>query len=188
VNRASYRERVDAALRELGIPRDLIRRRHLSLCPEAHSLVVAEVDAHGREQRLSPAAADAWAAMKAAAARAGIGLHLISAFRSFDRQCEIVREKLSRGLSIDEILNVSAPPGYSEHHTGRALDIGASSDDPLEEGFEHSEAYAWLDANARSYGFRLSYPRGNRHGYRYEPWHWLHRAAGSSRPAARRVS
>lgn len=184
----SYEERVDAALRDLGIPVDLIRRRHLKLCAEARTLVVAEVDVRGREQRLSPAAAGAWAAMKGAAARAGVGLYLISAFRSLDRQCEIVRGKLAHGLSICDILSVSAPPGYSEHHTGRALDIGATPDDPLEESFERSEAYAWLVANARSHGFRLSYPRGNRHGYRYEPWHWLHRGTKGSPSTAPRVS
>ena len=115
--------------------------------------------------------------MKAAAAEAGVGLHLVSAFRSLDRQCEIVRDKLAGGQSLDEILAVSAPPGYSEHHTGRAIDIGSRPDDPLEEAFERSDAYAWLGPNASRYGFFLSYPRENRYGYRYEPWHWLHRKA-----------
>ena len=162
------------ALRDLGIPDDLIRKRNLPLCTEPPSLVVIELDGRGREQRLTPEAGDAWRAMKAAAAGAGVDLHLISAFRSFDRQCEIVREKLAGGRSIGEILSVSAPPGYSEHHTGHAVDIGASPDDPLEESFERSDAYGWLVVHAASHGFHLSYPRGNRYGYRYEPWHWLH--------------
>jgi D-alanyl-D-alanine carboxypeptidase len=185
---AAYEERVQKALRDFGIPLDLVRRRRLELCEEAPSLVVAEVDGRGREQRLSPTAAEAWTAMKAAAARAGIALYLISAYRSFDRQCEIVREKLAAGLSIQEILGASAPPGYSEHHTGRAIDIGADPGDKLEEAFERSEAYAWLLANAGRYGFHLSYPRGNRHGYRYEPWHWLHRGADDARRGGARVS
>jgi D-alanyl-D-alanine carboxypeptidase len=175
VSGATYAQRVQAALRDLGIPPDTLRTRNLPLCSEASSLVVVEIDARGREQRLIPAAADAWRAMKAAAASEGVALHLISAFRSFDRQCEIVREKLAGGQSIGEILSVSAPPGYSEHHTGRAIDIGASADDPLEDGFERSAAYAWLAVNASKHHFHLSYPRRNRYGYRYEPWHWLHR-------------
>ena len=42
----------------------------------------------------------------------------------------------------------------------------------LEETFEDSEAFAWLQQNAGRYGFRLSFPRGNPHGVAYEPWHW----------------
>ena len=171
----SYEQRVGDALRDLGIPLDVVRERNLPLCTEAPALVVVEVDARGRELRLCPSTAEAWRRMKAAASGAGLALHLISAFRSFDRQCDIVREKLAGGQSITEILSVSAPPGYSEHHTGRAVDIGASADDPLEEAFERSEAYAWLAANAADHGFHLSYPRGNPYGYRYEPWHWIHR-------------
>ncbi len=174
---SSHDERVRAALAALGIRLDVIRERGLPVCVEAHGLVVAEVDARGREQRLSPAAAAAWKAMKSVAAETGIGLHLVSAFRSFERQCEIVRDKLAAGQPLDEILSVSAPPGYSEHHTGRAVDIGASPDDPLEEAFERSDAYAWLAANASRYGYFLSYPRGNLYGYRYEPWHWMHRGS-----------
>jgi zinc D-Ala-D-Ala carboxypeptidase len=175
VANASYEQRVHEALRVLGIPLDLVRQRNLPLCSEAPSLVVVEVDARGRELRLSPAAAEAWTKMKTAAAGQGVALHLISAFRSFDRQCDIVREKLAGGQSIAEVLSVSAPPGYSEHHTGRAVDIGASGDDPLEAAFEKSDAYAWLAANASEHGFHLSYPRGNPFGYRHEPWHWIHR-------------
>jgi D-alanyl-D-alanine carboxypeptidase len=174
---------VRAALAEFGIRRELLHARRLPLCAEARRLVVAEIDARGREQRLVAPAAAAWKRMKAAAADAGIALHLVSAFRSFERQCDIVRDKLAAGQSLDEILSVSAPPGYSEHHTGRAIDIGVSPDDPLEEVFERSPAYAWLTTNAARYGYSLSYPRGNRYGYRYEPWHWLHRAGAKRDPA-----
>jgi zinc D-Ala-D-Ala carboxypeptidase len=172
---SSYEDRVRAALDELGISNEIVRERGLPLCAEAQELVVADIDLRGREQRLSPDAAKAWERMKRAADKAGIALHLVSAFRSFDRQCDIVRGKLAGGQSIDEILGVSAPPGYSEHHTGRAVDIGTAPDDPLEEAFERSAAYAWLSKNASRYRFFLSYPRGNRYGYRYEPWHWLYR-------------
>jgi D-alanyl-D-alanine carboxypeptidase len=177
----SYDERVRAALAAFGIPEELVRERGLPLCAEARRLVVAEIDARRREQRLVAPAAAAWKRMKAAAADARVALHLVSAFRSFERQCEIVRDKLAAGQSLDEILAVSAPPGYSEHHTGRAIDIGARPDDPLEEAFERSAAYAWLAANAARYGYFLSYPRGNRYGYRYEPWHWLHRSPSGDR-------
>jgi len=170
----------------LTIPPALPRERGLKLCPEARALVVVEIDARGREQRLVPAAAAAWRAMKADAGQADIALHLVSAFRSFERQCEIVRAKLAAGQSLDRILEVSAPPGYSEHHTGRAVDIGATANDPLDQAFDTTAAYAWLTRNAAGHGFALSYPRGNRYGYRYEPWHWVYDPR-RARVGARRI-
>jgi len=96
----------------------------------------------------------------------------LSGFRSVARQEEIIREKLSAGQPLADILRLVAAPGYSEHHTGRALDLGAPDEPPLEEGFAETAAFTWLVAHAGDYGFRLSYPRGNPHGIAYEPWHW----------------
>ena len=73
---------------------------------------------------------------------------------------------------MHEILEVSAAPGYSEHHSGRAIDLTAPGYAALEEEFENSPSFAWLRRNARRFGFALSYPRKNRHGIAYEPWHW----------------
>lgn len=172
-----YEERVSLGLVELGIPPALIRDRRLPLCVEAQELVVAEIDSHGREHRLIPPAADAWKKMKAAASDVGVELQIVSAFRSFERQFEIIRGKIGAGQSIEQILSVSAPPGYSEHHTGCAVDIGGSADDPLEEVFEETPAYSWLATNAALYHYFLSFPRDNVYGYRHEPWHWLYRSA-----------
>jgi D-alanyl-D-alanine carboxypeptidase len=99
-------------------------------------------------------------------------LQVVSAYRSTEYQLGILRRKLERGQTIEEILRVSAAPGYSEHHSGRALDITTPGFAALEEEFEQSPAFAWLGANAARFGFRLSYPRGNRHGIAFEPWHW----------------
>jgi len=73
---------------------------------------------------------------------------------------------------MDEILRVSAAPGYSEHHSGRALDLTTPGFAPVEEEFERSDAFAWLRRRAADFRFRLSYPRDNVHGIAYEPWHW----------------
>src|SRR5262249_48924552 len=124
-------KRIREALAELAIPSELVRRRGLPRCAEARRLMVAEVDARGRELKLTPAAARAWKRMKSAASKVKVELYLVSAFRSFDRQCEILRAKLAAGQALEEILGVSAPPGYSEHHTGRAVDIGRSPAEPL---------------------------------------------------------
>jgi zinc D-Ala-D-Ala carboxypeptidase len=168
-------ERVRSILAALDIPEDLIRTRSLLLCPEAEHLVVAEVGDDGREHRLAPDAATAWQSMCAAAQADGVVIRIASAFRSIDRQVEIVRGKLEAGVSLAEILSASAPPGYSEHHTGRAVDITTDGVAPFEVEFERTPAFAWLTENAGRFGFVLSFPHGNRYGYQYEPWHWFYR-------------
>jgi len=50
-------------------------------------------------------------------------LEPVSGFRSVERQAQLIRGKLARGQRLDDILRSNAAPGYSEHHTGRALDI-----------------------------------------------------------------
>ncbi|HEY1287776.1 MAG TPA: M15 family metallopeptidase [Burkholderiales bacterium] len=164
--------RVESILDSLGISAETLAARSLVLHPEATELVVAEVGEKGREHLLIPAAATAWGALRDTARGDGVLIRIVSAFRSVERQAEIVRAKLARGQSIDEILSVSAPPGYSEHHTGRAVDVTTDGARPLELEFEQTEAFAWLSRHARRFGFHMSYPRQNRYGYAYEPWHW----------------
>jgi D-alanyl-D-alanine carboxypeptidase len=171
-----YRDRVRSVLESLGISLELVAARSLVLCEEARDLVTAEVGGGGREHRLLPAAADAWHAMKLAASSDGVTLEIVSAFRSVDRQAEIIRRKLDGGLSLSQILSANAPPGFSEHHTGRAIDVTTAGSRPLERDFEGTAAFQWLSRRAGSFGFTLSYPLNNPHGYMYEPWHWCLRA------------
>ncbi len=159
---------------EVSIPPALIQQRGLHPYEEAQELVLAETGEDGREYFLSPACKLAWQAMKQAAAGDGINLLMISAFRSIARQTEIIRDKLESGMSIDDILLVCAPPGYSEHHTGRAIDIATPEDPELETSFDTSTAFAWLQKNAARFGFYLSYPPDNSSGFQYEPWHWCY--------------
>lgn len=158
----------------LGITPDILERRGLPPHPVATQLIVAETDATGRQFLLTPEAARAWNAMKRAAHEDGVVIEIVSSFRDLARQAEIIRNKLDHGLDIDYILTLSAPPGYSEHHTGRAVDINTPGCEPTEEPFEQTEAFRWLLANAARFGFTLSYPRANRFGFIYEPWHWCH--------------
>lgn len=167
-------ERIRAIFAELGISTDLVEARRLPLCAEPEALEVAEIGEDGREYRLTPCAAAAWRSMKAAAAADGVVLELISAFRSIERQVEILKEKIAEGQTVEKILSASAPPGFSEHHTGRAIDIDTDGAAPLEIEFERTPAFAWLAGNAARFGFVLSFPEGNRYGYQYEPWHWFY--------------
>jgi len=167
-----YRQSIAALHAGFGIPADYAARTGLVIHEEAVELVGIGADALGREQRLAPRAAEAWRHMLAAAAEDGVQLLVVSAFRSVEYQCALIQRKLDRGMGITEILKINAAPGYSEHHTGRALDLTTADSPPLEVGFETTRAYAWLAERADKHGFRLSYPRDNPHGINYEPWHW----------------
>jgi len=156
----------------LGISPGSLAARGLREHEEAVSLELAEVGADGREYLLVPAAAAAWRDLKAAARGDGLAVQLASAYRSVARQAEIIRDKLDAGMTIEEILTLCAPPGFSEHHTGRAVDIVSPDFPELEIGFEYTAAFDWLTHHASGFGFTLSYPRGNSAGYQYEPWHW----------------
>ena len=96
----------------------------------------------------------------------------VSGFRSIARQTEIIRGKVADGQSLAEILRRVAAPGYSEHHSGRALDIGTTEHIELDEEFANTAAFQWLNQHGAEFGFTLSYPRGNPHGIAFEPWHW----------------
>ena len=167
-----YGTRIRRLLRQIGIPEDYGRIHRLPLQPECRELATIGHDIHGREQMLAPEAASAWQGMRHAAHSEGIALQVASAYRSVGYQVSIIERKRQAGQSIGEILRVSAAPGYSEHHSGRALDIATPGSEPLEECFESTAAFEWLTEEAHEHGFRMTYPRNNRHGLAYEPWHW----------------
>jgi len=161
-----------AAAHALGVPRDYGRTRGLKRVREPARLAFIGHDTQARPQWLAPPAARAWGRMREAALKDGAVLEVVSAFRSVEYQLGILERKLARGQHIDAILRVSAAPGYSEHHSGRALDLTTPGFAALEEEFERSAAFAWLCKNAQVYGFKLSLARDNPHGIAYEPWHW----------------
>lgn len=167
-----FADHVAAVHRELGVPEDYARRTGLALVREPETLVEVSPGRTERRHWLEPWAAARWASMEAAAEGDGILLVLVSAWRSVDYQRGLIERKLARGEAIEDILAVNAAPGYSEHHGGRAVDLGVPGVPPLTEAFERTEAFAWLTRNAERFGFALSYPRENAHGIVYEPWHW----------------
>ena len=160
---------------ELGIPADYGRDGTKPVFQEATELVEVGPNLVGRMQSLEPQTAERWAAMVRAAAADGVQLLMVSGYRSIDYQARLIRKKINAGQSVSEVLEVSAAPGHSEHHTGRAIDIATPGSRPLTEEFEESAAFNWLTENAANFGFSMSYPRDNRHGFIYEPWHWAQR-------------
>ena len=175
-HRQSFVRRIDRIARNLGIPADYGAARGLAPQREAARLVsVGRAPDDGKIVRLAPRAAAAWKKMRTAAARDDIVLLPLSGFRSVARQTALIRKKLATGQRIEEILRLVAAPGYSEHHTGRALDVGSPEDIKLDEQFARTAAFRWLRRHAHKFGFQLSFPRHNPHGIAYEPWHWCWR-------------
>ncbi len=133
-----------------------------------------KITADGRI-KLHTTAAEAFLKMSDAARAKGIHLVPISGFRTLeDQEYLFFGIKAQRGQDTTTRAEVSAPPGYSEHHTGYAIDIGDRdrADTHLTVSFEQTKAFQWLAKNAAFYSFELSFPQGNSQGVSYEPWHW----------------
>lgn len=141
---------------------------------EAPGAELQPIAADGR-LKLRKAAAQQYNAMVAAARAQGVILVPISGFRSAAEQQHLFFDvKAQRGQVAAERATVSAPPGYSEHHTGYAVDVGDGRVPAtnLSPNFEKTAAFRWLQANAARYSFEKSFPKNNAQGVSYEPWHW----------------
>jgi zinc D-Ala-D-Ala carboxypeptidase len=120
-------------------------------------------------------AAEKFLEMQAAARADGVELVPLSGFRSEAEQEHVFFDvKAERGQDTETRSEVSAPPGYSEHHTGYAIDIGDGnrSDLDLQTEFEQTAAFQWLKQHAAHYSFEISFPKDNPMQVSYEPWHW----------------
>lgn len=125
--------------------------------------------------KLRKAAAKQFQAMVIAARTAGVLVVPISGFRSVKEQQHLFFDvKAQRGQTVAKRAEVSAPPSYSEHHTGYAVDIGdgAATATNLNPNFDKTRAFKWLSANAARFSFEMSFPKDNPQGVSYEPWHW----------------
>ena len=112
--------------------------------------------------------------MRDEAKKDGIYLVFLSGYRSINLQNEIFYSlKSFRNQEAAERARVSAPPGYSEHSTGFAIDIGDATqrETDFETEFENTDAFKWLKKNAAKFHFKLSFPKDNKY-IDYEPWHW----------------
>jgi D-alanyl-D-alanine carboxypeptidase len=104
---------------------------------------------------------------------AGHSIGVVSAYRSYDAQASLYNHYV-RTYGQAEADRISAKPGYSEHQTGLAVDVGnATGQCELAGCFGDTPGGRWVAANAHRYGFIVRYPNGYTHitGYAYEPWH-----------------
>ena len=102
----------------------------------------------------------------------GLNLLVKSSYRSYTYQTNLYNNYVARDgrANADKY---SARPGYSEHQTGLAIDVGTPTTSDLGD-FLYTNEYEWMMQNAHKYGFILRYPEDSIHitGYMYEPWHF----------------
>lgn len=122
-----------------------------------------------------PKARAAFEKMAKAAMEDGLELVAFSGFRSYDYQKTLYDRYVKRD-GKEAADRYSARPGYSEHQTGLAFDIGEKGREELwlTNEFGQTEAGQWLAQNAHKYGFILRYPKGKEDitGFMHESWHF----------------
>lgn len=113
--------------------------------------------------------------MAAEAKLSGFNLTAFSTYRSYDYQVTLYNRYADRD-GVEAADRYSARPGYSEHQTGLAFDIGEVNHEKhwASQSFGETEAGKWLLANAHRYGFILRYPNHKEEitGYMHEAWHY----------------
>lgn len=114
----------------------------------------------------------------------------VSCFRSTDRQHQVFCSRIGPGrasATAAERARSVAPPGYSEHSTGYAIDFGIRPTNgctDVDSCIAWMPAGRWLMLHAREFGFELSFPGNNLQGVTWEPWHWRWVGTSISAPGA----
>lgn len=117
---------------------------------------------HGEEIGVERIAYEAYCGLRDALAQEGVHLDINSAYRSVAAQ-QALAESYRKKYGEAYVKAYVAVPGYSEHHTGLAIDLYLESVD----------VWAKIHAKLADYGFILRYPEGKESvtGYAYEAWH-----------------
>ena len=125
--------------------------------------------ASDKDLKCSKVALDAFIEMSKAAEKEGYGIIINSAYRSYDDQVDMSNLYL-RTYGQSYVDKYVAKPGYSEHQTGLAFDIGSKSVNV----FANSKEYKWMLDNSYKYGFILRFTKAYEDitGFRNEPWHY----------------
>ena len=103
-------------------------------------------------------------------------MDLDSARRSVAEQQRIM-DDFTQKYGADYALKTVAAPGYSEHHTGLALDLYLIIDGKdvveNEDMIQYPEIWEVIHSKLADYGFILRYLEDKEHitSYGYEPWH-----------------
>lgn len=153
----------------------LVNKQHplepATYAPE--DLSVPDVPSSKAGLQLRQEAAGAAEDLFSAARQDGVDLSLLSAYRSYEYQQGTYGGWVER-YGQAEADRISARPGFSEHQTGLAMDVGAASGAcALEQCFGDTPEGAWVAEQAAEHGWIVRYPDGAEAttGYSPEPWH-----------------
>jgi len=105
----------------------------------------------------------------------GRTINVVSGYRSPAYQALILFIVLfENNWNIEKTLRRLTLPGCSEHGYApcQAMDVAPERGIIKLEDFDRTKEYKWLLKNALRFGFRLSYPKRNKYGVMFEPWHW----------------
>ena len=97
----------------------------------------------------------------------GVEIRVESGYRSQNYQSGIFKRMISQGRTFDDIVRYVAPPGYSQHMLGIAVDFY-----PSNWRFADTPQYGWLQENAHLFSFEETYSQYNRFKMPWEAWHW----------------
>lgn len=127
---------------------------------------------HGYPNKIRSDVYEEFKKMYEAAKNDNVSIFIASPYRSYYDQ----KALYDYYVSTDGVKNAdtySARPGFSEHHTGLAMDLIPEYGLDLDT-FENSDGFTWMQENAYKYGFILRYPKDKEYitGYIYEPWHY----------------
>ncbi|NJN21765.1 MAG: M15 family metallopeptidase [Leptolyngbya sp. RL_3_1] len=158
-------------------PLELLGHRHYDQAFIDNLTVVSSYGAAKGIQRfeyLHQDAALALMKMSDAARADGVWIVPVSGFRDQERQRQLFEAQVQRQGSPQSAAQSVAPPGYSEHHTGYAVDLadGLARAKDISRRFVDTQAFEWLMAHGQDFGFELSFPEDNPQGIIFEPWHW----------------
>ena len=170
-NLSSYRELVEI-YKQNSIDTTLININEI--IDNERNLATIGKDIYGRNVMMCNKSTYYWSLLDSAAKKNNIKLLIVSAYRSYSYQANIIKRKRDSGKTLAEILRENELPGYSEHHSGRAIDLTNDSIKTLSEDFKNTEEYKWLINNAHLYNFYLTYPENNPYK-KFEPWHWCYK-------------
>ena len=151
---------------------DMLVNKHYKLDEDFVPDDLVEFDqkyCNGEVQEGNREAVVAFKNMYEAAKKEGLGLVINSSYRSYQDQeniCNTFKDLYGEGY----VTKYVALPGFSEHQTGLAFDIGSTSS----KVFAESKEYEWMKENAYKYGFILRFTKANAYitGFRSEPWHY----------------
>lgn len=141
----------------------------------------------GGGERMDARVAASFNELLQGAAAAGVNIDVVSAYRSVSDQTAVFNEKFERmkrqGKTDEEAeretMTNMTRPGYSEHHTGLAVDVvdeawlASDPDWTLDERYGTTKGGSWLAEHVADYGFVIRYPADKTAITKitYEPWH-----------------